>query len=108
MAFKFNTRLRRAASLNNTRRNHLALRLSGNGQPYEADTISFAASGDTIDDSATSMPVYPDGSLIKVTGSNSKNGRTFKVGTGAADSMDLTPAMVADESAGNKILVRSV
>lgn len=108
MAFKFNSRFRRTNSLNNTRRNELALRIGGNGQPYEADTISFDATGDTIDDSATSMPGLLDGSLIRVTGSNSGNGRTYKVGTGAADSVDLTPAMVTTEAAGNNILIRSV
>lgn len=108
MAFQFKSLNRKSASLNNTRRSHLALRMPGNGQPYEADTISFDASGDTVDDSATSMPVLPDGSLMRVTGSNSGNGRTYKVGTGAADSVDLTPAMVATESAGNKILIRGV
>ncbi len=42
--------------------------VDGTEQTYTASTISFDTTGDTIDDSADSLPIFPIGHTIKVSG----------------------------------------
>lgn len=93
--------------VNNTRRHQLANRLDKGGLVYEADTISAVASTDSIDDSGSSLPVFPTGLPIDVRGLENNSRIWQATGTPDASSAPVLPAVVVDEAEGAKVIVRS-
>ena len=102
MTTRVSQRVRRSASLNETRKDsRISEREPGSGVVIRGTTISFSSTN-TIADSANGLGQLAVGARICVRGSP-LNSRDFEVATSAAGSITVIPAQVQTEAAGGPI-----
>lgn len=74
---------------------------------YTATTISFAASGNIISDSAKGLARFLTGKRIQISGTDSNNGY-FNIATGGVAASIVTTENLVNESAGDTVTISDV